>query len=133
MRRSVKRWVGPVGLILLSAIPAVAGSATATLSPAVVVHIVTVSVFGTAMAVSLVLGIAAVLRRDFARHRAWTVRGYAIGLGAGTQAFTHAVFIAAAGPVTKTGKAFAMLAGRLINVAVAELVIRRPLVAGVRR
>ena len=83
-------------------------------------------VFGTAMAVAVVLGVLAVRRRDFAGHRAWMVRGYAIGLGAGTQAFTHAVFIAAAGPVDRTGKGFAMLAGWLINLAVAEYAIRRP-------
>jgi uncharacterized membrane protein len=83
-------------------------------------------VFGSAMAVSIVLGVAAVRQRDFARHRAWMVRGYAIGLGAGTQAFTHAVWIAAAGPVDKLSKAFAMLAGWLINLAVAEYLIRRP-------
>jgi uncharacterized membrane protein len=81
--------------------------------------------FGTAMAAAIVLGVVAVRRRDFAAHRAWMVRGYAIGLGAGTQAFTHAVFIAAAGPVDPTGKAFAMLAGWLVNVAVAEYAIRR--------
>ncbi len=51
------------------------------------------------------------------------IRGYAIGLGAGTQAFTHAAFIVAAGPVTRTSKAFAMLAGWLLNLVVAEWVI----------
>jgi hypothetical protein len=81
-------------------------------------------VFGAAMAGSVVLGLVAVRRRDFAGHRAWMIRGYAIGVGAGTQAFTHAVFIATAGPVDRTGKAFAMLAGWLVNLAVAEVVIR---------
>ena len=84
-------------------------------------------VFGTAMAAAIVLGLIAVRRRDFARHRAWMIRGYAIGLGAGTQAFTHAVWIAAVGPVDRTGKAIAMLAGWLINLAVAEYVVRRPM------
>jgi uncharacterized membrane protein len=83
-------------------------------------------VFGVAMAVAIGLGLAAVRRRDFARHRAWMIRGYAIGLGAGTQAFTHAAVIAATGPVTQTSKAYAMLAGWLLNVAVAEYAIRRP-------
>ena len=96
--------------------------------PADVGDLVTASrlVFGTAMAAAIVIGLIAVRRRDFTKHRAWMIRGYAIGLGAGTQAFTHAVWIAAAGPVDRTGKAFAMLAGWLINVAVAEYVIRRP-------
>ena len=42
------------------------------------------------MALAIVLGLAAIRRRDIARHRAWMIRGYAIGLGAGTQALTHA-------------------------------------------
>jgi hypothetical protein len=83
-------------------------------------------VFGTAMAAAIVLGLAAIRRHDVARHRAWMIRGYAIGLGAGTQAFTHAIWIAVTGPVDRTGKAFAMLAGWLINLAVAEYAIRRP-------
>jgi uncharacterized membrane protein len=83
-------------------------------------------VFGAAMAGSIVLGVVAVRRRDFGKHRAWMVRAFAIGLGAGTQAFTHGVWIAAVGPVDKQSKAFAMLAGWLINLAVAEYVIRRP-------
>ena len=44
--------------------------------------------FGSAMIVSIVLSFAAIRRRDVTRHRAWMMRGYAIGLGAGTQALT---------------------------------------------
>jgi hypothetical protein len=43
----------------------------------------------SAMATCLVLGVVAVRRRDFVRHRAWMVRACAIALGAGTQVFTH--------------------------------------------
>src|SRR4051812_1980743 len=42
--------------------------------------------FGSAMIVSIVLGFTSILRRDVKRHRAWMMRAYAIGLGAGTQA-----------------------------------------------
>jgi hypothetical protein len=35
------------------------------------------------MVVSIVLGVAAFLRRDVTQHRAWMTRGYAIGLGRG--------------------------------------------------
>ena len=45
--------------------------------------------FGSAMVLSLVLGMAAILRRDIAGHRAWMIRGYAIGQGAGTQVLVH--------------------------------------------
>ncbi|GIG90368.1 DUF2306 domain-containing protein [Plantactinospora endophytica] len=84
-------------------------------------------VFGSAMAASIVLGLAAALRRDFTRHRPWMVRGYAIGLGAGTQAFTHAPYFAATGEQPDGNvRAALVLAGWLINLAVAEWYLRRP-------
>jgi hypothetical protein len=39
--------------------------------------------FGSLMAVSIVLGFAAIRRREIARHRAWMMRGYALGLSIG--------------------------------------------------
>ena len=81
---------------------------------------------GAGMAVALVLGVTAVLRRDIRRHRAWMLRGYALGLGAGTQVFTAGFWLALgpgeAGPTTE---ALLMGAGWLINLAVAEWLIRR--------
>ena len=44
--------------------------------------------FGSAMLLSILLGVAAIRRRDFAQHGNWMLRGYAIGMGAGTQALT---------------------------------------------
>jgi uncharacterized membrane protein len=82
-------------------------------------------VFATAMATCLVLGFAAVRRCDIAAHRAWMMRAYAIGLGAGTQAFTEGVTDAVFGPGTLQGD-LAKGAGWVINLAVAEWVIRRP-------
>jgi len=85
-------------------------------------------VFGSAMALSIVLGLAAIRRRDIARHRAWMIRGYAIALGAGTQVFTQLPWMLAVGPLDKSSKAVLMLAGWLINIAVAEWIIRcRPM------
>ena len=46
-------------------------------------------VVASAMAVCVVLGFAAIRRRDIAAHRAWMIRAYALALGAGTQAFTE--------------------------------------------
>ncbi|MDG4839769.1 DUF2306 domain-containing protein [Micromonospora sp. WMMD967] len=84
-------------------------------------------VFGSAMAVSIVFGLVAVLRRDIAQHRRWMVRGYAIGLGAGTQAFTHAPYLVAVGEQPDgNARAGLVLAGWLINLAVAEWYLRRP-------
>ncbi|MEV4096897.1 DUF2306 domain-containing protein [Streptosporangium saharense] len=83
-------------------------------------------VFGTAMAVSLVLGLVAVRRRDFRRHRAWMIRAYAIGVAAGTQAFTQLPWILLVGPLDETPRALLVGAGWIINLTVAEWIIRRP-------
>ncbi|MBG0563852.1 DUF2306 domain-containing protein [Actinoplanes sp. NEAU-A11] len=77
------------------------------------------------MAASLVLGFLAVRRRDFAGHRAWMIRGYAIGMGAGTQFLTQAAWLMVAGSLTVSGRAGTMTAAWLINAVVAELIIRR--------
>ena len=82
-------------------------------------------VFASAMAASLLLGFSAIRRRDIAAHRAWMIRAYAIGLAAGTQAFTDGIARAIFG----TGELRSDLAtgaGWVINLAVAEWVIRRP-------
>jgi uncharacterized membrane protein len=81
--------------------------------------------FGSAMAAAIVLGVAAVRRRDFARHGAWMMRAYAIGLGAGTQVLTLGSFVLLAGEPGELGTALLMASGWVINLAVAESVIRR--------
>jgi uncharacterized membrane protein len=83
-------------------------------------------VFGTAMVASLVLAIRAILRRDFVTHGAWMTRAYAIGLGAGTQVLTHLPwFILMDVKPGETGRTVMMGAGWVINVLVAEWIIRR--------
>jgi uncharacterized membrane protein len=80
---------------------------------------------GSAMAFSLCLGLAAVLGRKIGQHQDWMMRGYALGLGAGTQVFTHLpwfLFPAIQGP---TARAMFMAAGWVINLAVAETLIAR--------
>jgi hypothetical protein len=81
-------------------------------------------VFGTLMIASLVLGVAAVRRRDVVQHRAWMIRSYAIAVAAGTQVFTESL---ATGPLDTgvPGTDLAKGAGWVINLAVAEWAIRR--------
>jgi hypothetical protein len=86
---------------------------------------ITRDVVGVAMTAWLVMGVVAVRRRRFVQHGEWMMRAYAIGLGAGTQVLTHIPWFVAFGEPTETPRAFLMLAGWLINVAVAEQVIRR--------
>jgi uncharacterized membrane protein len=77
-----------------------------------------------AMGAALVLGFTAIRRRDVTAHRAWMIRAYALGLGAGTQAFTEGIGVALVG----TGEVrtdLAKTAGWVVNVAVAEWAVRR--------
>jgi uncharacterized membrane protein len=80
---------------------------------------------GSGVAVSIVLAFTAIRRRDIPSHRAWMIRAYALAAGAGTQVFTQAI----SEPIFGTDdlpKALSMTAGWVINLAVAEWIIRRP-------
>jgi hypothetical protein len=81
--------------------------------------------FGSLMAAAIVLGFAAIRRGDVRRHRAWMMRGYALGLGAGTQVLTLAAGEMISGPPTELSRALLMGAGWAINLAVAEWAIRK--------
>ncbi len=82
-------------------------------------------VFGSAMAASIVLALQAIRRRDFTSHGAWMTRAYAIGLGAGTQVLTHLPWAILVGKPGESSRAVLMGAGWVINVIVAEWIIRR--------
>ncbi|MGM0881406.1 MAG: DUF2306 domain-containing protein [Bacillota bacterium] len=81
--------------------------------------------FGSAMVVSIVLGFAVIQRGDVIRHRAWMMRGYAIGLGAGTQVLTLLAGELIIGPPSELSRALLMGAAWVINLAVAEWAIRK--------
>ena len=81
--------------------------------------------FGSGMVLSIVLGYSAIRRRDIVQHQAWMIRGYAIGLGAGTQVLTGIIGEIIAGPPTELGNALLMGAAWVINLAVAEWIIRK--------
>ena len=82
-------------------------------------------VFGSAMVGSIILGFAAIRRDDVRRHRAWMLRAYAIGLGAGTQALTLMIGELVAGPPNELSRALLMGAAWVINLTVAEWAIRK--------
>jgi uncharacterized membrane protein len=81
--------------------------------------------FASGMAASIVVGLTAIRRRDVARHRAWMTRAYALALGAGTQVFTKGIGPALFGTSELTLD-LSLGAAWVINLAVAEYVIRRP-------
>lgn len=82
--------------------------------------------FGSAMFLSIVLGYFAVCRKDYKSHGNWMMRAYAIGLAAGTQVFTHMPWMIFFGAPDELTRALLMLAGWVINLAVAEWIIRIP-------
>jgi uncharacterized membrane protein len=129
-RRSHRTWHRRAGRLLVVAGLLVAGSAlwlTLFYAPQPgtgdLLYVLRL-LFGSAMAGCLVNGFAAIRRRDIAAHRAWMIRAYALGLGAGTQAFTEGF----GGTIFGTGEVRGDLykgAGWVINLAVAEWVIGR--------
>jgi len=81
--------------------------------------------FGTAMLSSIVLAVLAVWQRDFIRHGAWMTRAYAIGMGAGTQVLTHLPWFLFPSIQGELARTLMMGTGWVINLAIAEWVIRR--------
>lgn len=82
-------------------------------------------VVGMAMVISIILAFHAIRQRDIRRHSAWMVRGYAIGMGAGTQVITHLPWIVLVGMPTGITRDLLMGAGWIINIIIAEWIIRR--------
>ena len=80
-------------------------------------------IFGSAMLIAIVLGAFAARRKDYAHHGDWMMRGYAIGLGAGTQVFTHLPWLLFFGVPDELTRALLMAAGWVINIAIVEWII----------
>lgn len=81
-------------------------------------------IFGWGMVASITLAVIAVRQRNFNQHGAWMIRAYAIGLGAGTQVFTH-IPLLFFDEITELTRALAMGAGWVINLVIAEWLIRK--------
>lgn len=83
-------------------------------------------VAGAAMFLFISLGVKAIERRNIASHRAWMIRAYAIAMGAGTQVFVSIPWFIWPELQTVTMRWIMMDAGWLINIIVAEIIIRKP-------
>jgi uncharacterized membrane protein len=83
-------------------------------------------VFGFGMLLSMLMAIDAIRRRRFAVHGEWMIRAYAIGMGAGTQVLTHLPYYVLVGKPDESSRAVLMGAGWVINIAIAEWIIRVP-------
>ena len=84
-------------------------------------------VVGVSMALAIVVSIRAVLRRRIAQHRAWMVRAYALGQGAGTQVLILLPVTLVAGAPTFFFRDVLMASAWGLNVLIAEWIIRRRL------
>ena len=87
-------------------------------------------VFGSAMAASILMGMDAIRRRDFPAHGDWMTRGYAIGMGAGTQVVVFIPWTLLFGPAPELPRALLMGAGWGLNLVLAEALIARRRTAG---
>jgi uncharacterized membrane protein len=90
-------------------------------------------VLGTGMAAAIVVAFVAIRRGDVRTHSAWMTRAYAIGMGAGTQVLVFLPYTALAGTPAPLTHTLLMTAGWVINLLIAEIVIRRRARAGRRR
>ena len=81
--------------------------------------------FGSIMVAGLVLGLLAVLRRDIRTHQRWMARAYAVAQGAGTQALILGPMVLFSGQPSGALKATGMGTAWVINLAVAEWLVRK--------
>ena len=82
---------------------------------------------GLAMTLAVVVSVHAVLKRRIAQHKAWMVRAYALGQGAGTQVLILLPVTLIAGAPTFFFRDVLMASAWGLNVVVAEWIIRRRL------
>ena len=75
--------------------------------------------------ITLGLGVAAIRRGELARHRVWMLRAYALTLGAATQTVMLLPVFLVVGEVEGTAFDLVFISGWLLNLAVAEVLIRR--------
>ena len=131
LRRGKRSWHKMAGRVLIPAgfVLALSGLWMASFSALPIgdgplLHVIRL-IFGTYMIVSLVLAVRAIIRRRFVAHGAWMTRAYALGVAAGTQAIFLIPGSVIFGSTNEVPRAIAMGAAWLVNLGVAELVIRR--------
>ncbi|MDX1961056.1 MAG: DUF2306 domain-containing protein [Leptospiraceae bacterium] len=80
---------------------------------------------GILMLVCIIQAIRYAIMRKFLVHGAWMMRAYGVGMGAGTQVFTHLPWIFFGSMPTGLPRDAAMAAGWFINIAIVELILRK--------
>jgi uncharacterized membrane protein len=87
------------------------------------VYVVRMAV-GLTMMASIVTAWASIRRRDIARHEAFMIRAYALGQGAGTQALVLLPWMLASGENGGLTRDLLMTLAWVINLLLAESIIR---------
>ena len=81
---------------------------------------------GAGLATALITALVAIRQHDVTRHRAWMIRGYAIGMGAATISFIMLPIFLITGKVVEGYLAdLLFVLSWVINLTIAEWVIRR--------
>lgn len=80
---------------------------------------------GNLMMFSLILAVFKATKADFKSHGNWMIRAYALGMGAGTQVLTHIPLFLFPELKGQLARGMMMGSGWLINIFIAELVIRK--------
>lgn len=122
------RWMGRA-LLLLGAGFALTGlwmNASPLALPESQLHDGAQNIMSAAFLAVAALGLAAARRRDFASHRAWMLRAYAIAIGAGTQTLILFPVFLILGEVQGLAADLAFIGAWVLNLTVAEALIQRP-------
>lgn len=80
-------------------------------------------IVGFAMIAYILLGLAAVLKKRIVQHRAWMIRAYALGQGAGTQVLITIPWLLTVGEPTGLNRDILMTVAWVLNIIVAERAI----------
>ena len=80
---------------------------------------------GAGMAISIVLAWNTIRRKNISAHRAWMMRAYALGQGAGTQALIFVPYSLLVGQPNQIIRDVLMTAAWVVNVILVEWMLRR--------
>ena len=81
---------------------------------------------GLGLTAALIRALVAIRQGHVARHRAWMIRAYAVGMGSATISFIMLpIFLITGEPVTGYAADLLFVASWVINLTIAEWVIRR--------
>lgn len=129
LHRMAGRVLAPCGMLAASSgVWMTVGYAIPAASQGNLLYVVRI-VVGLAMAVAIALSVHAVLHGRIARHRAWMIRAYALGQGAGTQVILMLPLTLIAGAPTYFLRDVLMTCAWGLNIVLAEWIVHRRLPA----